>query len=126
MKADLSELAEMCDTVAIIEQGRLLAVGSVEEIERSRQVRRGVHMRVLTGSDALANWLRARGDVHRLQRHRDGHHYEVDLQHPIARRAYTCVRRTETEPHDAHDVHAVREQGRAKLSTLVRDRPRER
>ncbi len=28
----LTELAEMCDRVAIIEQGRLLAVGSVDEI----------------------------------------------------------------------------------------------
>ena len=31
---DLSELAEMCDTVGIIEQGRLLAVGSVDDIQR--------------------------------------------------------------------------------------------
>ena len=33
----LTELAEMCDRVAIIEKGRLLAVGSVEEILRGRR-----------------------------------------------------------------------------------------
>ena len=41
----LTELAEMCDTVAIIEQGRLLAVGTVEEIHRARQTQRSVHLR---------------------------------------------------------------------------------
>jgi len=30
----LTELAEMCDTVGIIEQGQLLAEGSVDEIQR--------------------------------------------------------------------------------------------
>ena len=43
----LTELAEMCDVVAIIEQGRLLAVGTVEEIHRARQTRRCVQLRVL-------------------------------------------------------------------------------
>ena len=33
----LTELAEMCDRVAIIEQGRLLAVGSVDEILHHRE-----------------------------------------------------------------------------------------
>ena len=32
----LTELAEMCDMVGIIEQGRMLAVGSVAEIQRAR------------------------------------------------------------------------------------------
>ena len=63
----LTELAEMCDTVAIIEQGRLLAVGTVEEIHRARQTRRSVSLRVLEGADGVAQWLVARGDAHDLR-----------------------------------------------------------
>jgi ABC-2 type transport system ATP-binding protein len=62
----LTELAEMCDTVAIIEQGRLLAVGTVEEIHRSQQARRTVHLRILGGAAGVANWAAARADVHDL------------------------------------------------------------
>jgi len=63
----LTELAEMCDTVAIIEQGRLLAVGTVEEIHRARQERRTVRLRVLDDVERVRNWLAARGDVHDLR-----------------------------------------------------------
>ena len=60
----LTELAEMCDTVAIIEQGRLLAVGTVEEIHRTKQARRTVHLRILGGAAGLTGWLASRPDVH--------------------------------------------------------------
>jgi ABC-2 type transport system ATP-binding protein len=63
----LTELAEMCDTVAIIEQGRLLAVGTVEEIHRARQAQRNVHLRVLDGGESLRHWLAQRGDVQALR-----------------------------------------------------------
>ncbi len=63
-KSILTELAEMCDTVAIIEQGRLLAVGTVEEIHRARQTRRAVRVRLLDGAEPLAAWLQSRADVH--------------------------------------------------------------
>jgi ABC-2 type transport system ATP-binding protein len=56
----LTELAEMCDTVAIIEQGRLLAVGTVEAIHRARQARRTVQLRLLEGVESLDAWLRQR------------------------------------------------------------------
>lgn len=62
----LTELAEMCDTVAIIEQGRLLAVGSVDEIQQAKQPQRSVHVEVLGPSDGLAEWLAARSDVHQV------------------------------------------------------------
>jgi ABC-2 type transport system ATP-binding protein len=62
----LTELAEMCDTVAIIEQGKLLAVGTVEEIHRTRQARRSVRLRVLGGAGAVRGWLANRSDVHEL------------------------------------------------------------
>jgi ABC-2 type transport system ATP-binding protein len=62
----LTELAEMCDTVAIIEQGQLLATGTVEEIHRARQARRAVHLRVLGGAEPVRAVLAGRDDVHEL------------------------------------------------------------
>lgn len=70
----LTELAEMCDTVAIIEQGRLLATGTVDEIHRARQTQRTVQIRVLTDAEGLCQWLAARGDVHNV--HREGDRVE--------------------------------------------------
>src|SRR5690242_19380090 len=51
----LTELAEMCDLVGIIEQGRLLAVGNVADIQRGQQVQHATPMqaRVLDRGDAL-------------------------------------------------------------------------
>ena len=46
----LTELAEICDQVGIIEQGKLLASGSVTEIQTERQERREVIIRVLSDS----------------------------------------------------------------------------
>lgn len=63
----LTELAEMCDRVAIIEQGRLLAVGTVEEIQKGTQSQRAVSVRVLGGASGLGVWLAARGDVHQVE-----------------------------------------------------------
>src|SRR6187200_75982 len=48
----LTELAEMCDTVAIIEQGQLLAVGSVREIQKkavANTPQRDIKVRILGG-----------------------------------------------------------------------------
>ena len=65
----LTELAEMCDTVGIIEQGRILAVGSVEEIHRRAGARQQswVRLRVLGGAEGASQWLSARGDVHEMK-----------------------------------------------------------
>ena len=46
----LTELAEICDSVGIIEQGRLLASGSVDEIQHQREQRRELVLRVLSDS----------------------------------------------------------------------------
>ena len=43
----LTELAEMCDQVGIIEQGALLAVGTVDEIQRGETRCCEVRVRVL-------------------------------------------------------------------------------
>jgi ABC-2 type transport system ATP-binding protein len=59
----LTELAEMCDRVAIVELGQLVAVGTVAEIQRKLQPHRTVQLRVLSDPSAAARWLEARGDV---------------------------------------------------------------
>jgi ABC-2 type transport system ATP-binding protein len=82
----LTELAEMCDTVAIIEQGRLLAVGSVDEIHLAQQPERLVQLTVLGGAAALAPWLEQQqvrgieidGDVARF-RHDGSAEQEAEL-----------------------------------------------
>lgn len=62
----LTELAEMCDTVGIIEQGQLLAMGSVEEIRGEAAEHATVHVRILEGMPRLQAWLNERDDVTQL------------------------------------------------------------
>ncbi len=59
----LTELAEMCDRVGIIERGQLLAVGTVEEIQHEQQPHREVKVRVLGGAEGARAWLVGRSDV---------------------------------------------------------------
>ena len=54
----LTELAEMCDRVGIIEKGQLLAVGTVEEIQGQMEVNREVKVTLLSKANAAADWLR--------------------------------------------------------------------
>jgi ABC-2 type transport system ATP-binding protein len=63
----LTELAEMCDRVAIIEQGRLLATGTVEEIRQQQRKHSEVRVRILGGAQALSQWLGARQDVSNIR-----------------------------------------------------------
>ena len=56
----LTELAEMCDRVGIIEKGQLLATGTVDEIQNHAgrdQVVRDVVVRILTRSESVATYL---------------------------------------------------------------------
>ena len=53
----LTELAEICDKVAILEQGRLLMVGSIAEINAHADTVSRVHLSLLTGTDRLLRWL---------------------------------------------------------------------
>lgn len=59
----LTELAEMCDIVGIIERGKLLAVGTVADIQRQQTPHRSVHVKVLGGGGALGQTLANRSDV---------------------------------------------------------------
>jgi ABC-2 type transport system ATP-binding protein len=63
----LTELAEISDRVAIIEQGRILAVGSVAEISAGVQSRSTVRVRVLHDSERLHGWLKRREDIADVQ-----------------------------------------------------------
>ena len=63
----LTELAEMCDRIGIIEQGRLLATGTVEEIRQKLQPHREVKVRVLEAAAGLAEWLEQREGVDRVR-----------------------------------------------------------
>jgi ABC-2 type transport system ATP-binding protein len=63
----LTELAEICDKVGIIERGRLVAVGTVAEISAKAQVRGIVRVRVLSGPERLAEWLKTRDGVSELR-----------------------------------------------------------
>src|SRR5262245_14020017 len=63
----LTELAEICDSVGIIEQGRLLAVGSVAEISARAQVESTVHVKVLDDPARLQAWLAERDGIRDLR-----------------------------------------------------------
>ncbi len=54
----LTELAEMCDSVGIIEQGNLLATGSIDEMQRQQAHQRELTLRVLERADQAASLLR--------------------------------------------------------------------
>ena len=53
----LTELAEMCDRVGIIEQGRLLATGSVDEIRKTLKPTRRIQVRVSGEVDTAMKML---------------------------------------------------------------------
>lgn len=59
----LTELAEMCDRIGIIERGRLLATGTVEEIRRRYAPHREVKVRVIGDTQLLHNFLNQRNDL---------------------------------------------------------------
>jgi ABC-2 type transport system ATP-binding protein len=63
----LTELAEMCTHIAIIEQGRLLTSGDVQSILRSLQPHRTLEIRVYAGAGAAEQLLRAHPEVSNLR-----------------------------------------------------------
>jgi ABC-2 type transport system ATP-binding protein len=79
----------MCDRVGIIEQGRLLATGTVEEIQRQQSKQSEVRVRVLGGAHGLSQWLEAREDVEKIQL--DGEY--VRFEHAGVREAEVALLR---------------------------------
>lgn len=62
----LSELAEICDHVGIIEKGRLLATGSIDEIRRQVKAGRTVRIRLLGKGQELADYLSTHPQVQNI------------------------------------------------------------
>ena len=63
----LTELAEMCDRVGIIERGELLAVGTVAEIRRGQVTHCEIKARILENMPAVAAWLEGHGDIENIR-----------------------------------------------------------
>ncbi len=59
----LTELAEICDSVGIIEQGQLLAVGTVAEMERRLAAHAILRISLLDRHEEAARWLEHREHV---------------------------------------------------------------
>ena len=53
----LTELAEMCDAIAVIEKGKILATGTVKDILETVRQRRILSVRLARASDALERFL---------------------------------------------------------------------
>ena len=64
----LTELAEMCDRVGIIERGQLVALGSVDEIQGGMRGETNlVEVRVLGGAEGLGAWLETRPAIREIK-----------------------------------------------------------
>ena len=68
----LTELAEMCHTVAILEQGRLMAKGPVSDIVATLSPARGVFLRALCSPERLERFLIEQPHVIGVRPERDG------------------------------------------------------
>ena len=71
----LTELAEMCDAVAIIELGKIVAAGPVNEIRATGQTVSLIEIRVLRDAALVERWLREQPDV--LDVHVNGQNLSV-------------------------------------------------
>jgi ABC-2 type transport system ATP-binding protein len=68
----LTELAEMCDGIAVIERGRLKASGTVSELTKALRPAALVYVRALQGAEATERALVELPGVERVRREREG------------------------------------------------------
>lgn len=59
----LTELAEVCDRVGIIEQGRLVAVGTVDEISNRVEQKTQIRIQAIGDHEPLKDWLMHHANV---------------------------------------------------------------
>lgn len=83
----LTELAEICDRVAIIERGQLVAVGTVDEISRCVEEEISVRLRVVEkgpehGQEAAVGWLSRHAHVDRVVGTKDGVTFTLTAEAP--------------------------------------------
>lgn len=63
----LTELAEMCTVVGIIELGQIVATGPVDSIKATNRIVSVMEIRVLRDVDSVAAWLRDQPDVDEVE-----------------------------------------------------------
>jgi len=63
----LPELATICDHIGIIEQGKLLQYGTVQEVMKTVQQRRAIDIEFSSGADAAVEFLKSAHDEEKLQ-----------------------------------------------------------
>jgi ABC-2 type transport system ATP-binding protein len=63
----LTELAEMCNVVGIIELGQIVATGPVESIKATNRIVSVMELRVLRDAGTVVTWLRAQPDVDEVE-----------------------------------------------------------
>ena len=73
----LTELAEMCDQVGIVERGRLLATGSVADIQRTMQGALRVQLTAMDRGEQLQEWLSQRQGVSHIERSGNAMSFEL-------------------------------------------------
>jgi len=74
----LTELTEMCDTVAVIEKGRILATGTVAEILTRLRRKRMLAVRIADGADRLERFLLEQPGVVNVHDVNGRLHFELD------------------------------------------------
>jgi ABC-2 type transport system ATP-binding protein len=69
----LSELAEMCSSLCVMNKGKILASGTAEEVRRTLgRSERSLLVVVLDRREEVAAWLEAREGVHEVKVEEDG------------------------------------------------------
>ncbi|MED4750284.1 ABC transporter ATP-binding protein [Brevibacillus choshinensis] len=73
----LPELAELCDEIGVIEQGRMIACGSVHEVSKDRG-RSLMEVKTLANEEVAAHILTESGRVFQLEEYIDGFQFRFD------------------------------------------------
>ena len=76
----LTELADFCNTIGIVEQGKLLVAGPVEEITRNLQGTRAVEIRVKGDAARAAELLRGHAGVRSVETDADQILVNIDFE----------------------------------------------
>ena len=74
----LTELAEMCDTIAVIDKGRILATGTVQEILAGLRRKRVLSVRIAGAGDRLERFLLEQPGVSGVHDVGESLHFELD------------------------------------------------
>lgn len=75
----LSELAEVCTAIGVVQQGRLLASGSVEEVRRQLRGGQTLRIRLLADGERARALLLTLPNVQKVRAGNDGHELLVEV-----------------------------------------------